>query len=132
MKWALGLVALMLVGAVVYVRLAPQVVARWHVVVPEAVDTRAGALRAIAAADPRAVLARLVEVAAGTPRTAVLAGSVAEGRVTWVARSRLWGFPDYITAEVTPGGVRIWSRLRFGRSDLGVNAARLEDWIARL
>lgn len=132
MKWALGLVALMVVGAVVYVRLAPQVVARWHVVVPEAVDTRAGALRVIAAADPRAVLARLVEVAAGTPRTAVLAGSVAEGRVTWVARSRLWGFPDYITAEVTPGGVRIWSRLRFGRSDLGVNAARLEDWIARL
>ena len=126
----------MVVGAVVYVRLAPQVVARWHVVVPEAVDTRAGALRVIAAADPRAVLARLVEVAAGTARTAVLAGSVAEGRVTWVARSRLWGFPDYITAEATPAAtgttLTLHARLRFGSSDMGVNAARLQDWLSRL
>ena len=132
MKVYLGLVALMLVGAAVYIRLAPQILARWHVAVPETVSTEGGAVREIAAPDPRAVLARLVEVAAAMPRTVQLAGSVAEGRVTWVARSRLWGFPDYITAEVTPKGVRIWSRLRFGRSDFGVNAARLADWIARL
>jgi uncharacterized protein (DUF1499 family) len=61
-----------------------------------------------------------------------LAGSVEEGRMTWVARSALWGFPDYITAEAGPKGLAVWSRLRFGRSDLGVNRARLEDWLARL
>lgn len=124
--------ALMLVGAAAYVRLAPQHIARWHVAVPERVSGEGGAVRAILSAEPYAVLARLIEVAAVAPRTSLLAGSVAQGRVTWVARSRLWGFPDYITAEVTPKGVRIWARLRFGRRDFGVNDARLADWIARL
>ena len=46
------------------------------------------------------------------------------------------GFPDYITAEVAPTaeGTRldIFSRQRFGSSDMGVNAARLRNWLSQL
>jgi uncharacterized protein (DUF1499 family) len=46
------------------------------------------------------------------------------------------GYPDYITAEVsqTPQGTRldILSRQRFGEADLGVNAARLKDWLSQI
>jgi len=83
-------------------------------------------------ADGRAGLARLAAVAEASPRVRLLAGSVEEGRMTWVARSVVWGFPDYVTAEAGPKGLEVWSRLRFGRSDLGVNWARLEDWLAQL
>jgi uncharacterized protein (DUF1499 family) len=70
------------------------------------------------------------------PRTRRLAGSVTEGRITWVQRSRLMAFPDHITAEVAaaPEGTRldVVSRQRYGSGELGVNAARLRDWLARL
>jgi uncharacterized protein (DUF1499 family) len=81
---------------------------------------------------PADLLARLDAIALATPRTIRLAGSPADGRITWVTRSLLWGFPDYTTAEARPDGLYIHARLRFGRSDLGVNAARLQDWLGRL
>lgn len=81
---------------------------------------------------PEDLLARLDAVALATPRTRRLAGSVAEGRITWITRSALWGFPDYTTAEVRPDGLYVHARLRFGSEDMGVNAARLRDWLSRL
>lgn len=82
------------------------------------------------------VLARLDTIAMATPRTTRLAGSPTEGRITWITRSRLFGFPDYTTAAATriEAGTRlnILARLRFGRSDRGVNGARLRDWRTRL
>ncbi|MBL4928041.1 DUF1499 domain-containing protein [Fuscibacter oryzae] len=84
----------------------------------------------------QAVLARLDSIALATPRTTRLAGSAEEGRITWVTRSALWGFPDYTTAQARPGQgitkVTLWARQRFGRGDLGVNAARLTGWIDQL
>jgi hypothetical protein len=126
------------VGMAAYVRLAPDVVARWHqplegMPTAAGIVTEPGGARALVPmADGRAGLARLAAVAEASPRVRLLAGSVEEGRMTWVVRSVVWGFPDYVTAEAAPGGLRVWSRLRFGRSDLGVNRARLEDWLARL
>ena len=126
------------VGMAAYVRLAPDVVGRWHqplegMPTGAGIVTEPGGARALVPmADGRAGLARLAAVAKASPRVQLLAGSVEEGRMTWVARSALWGFPDYITAEAGPKGLAVWSRLRFGRSDLGVNRARLEDWLARL
>ncbi len=81
---------------------------------------------------PADLLARLDAVALATPRTRRLAGSVEEGRITWETRSALWGFPDYTTAEVREDGLYLQARLRFGREDMGVNAARLRDWQERL
>ena len=54
------------------------------------------------------------------------------GRISWVPRSALWGFPDYTTAEVRPDGLYTYARLRFGRGDMGVNAARLQAWAQAL
>jgi len=125
-------------GLGLYVRLAPSDPARWHVappdgaIAPGAVVALPGAARLHLAGDGALLLDRVGRVMAAMPRTSRLAGSVPEGRVTWVARSRLWAFPDYITAEARADGLHIHARLRFGRDDLGVNARRLETVQAAL
>ena len=91
-----------------------------------------GARGFVPSSAPESALARLAEIAAAAPRTRLLAGSLAEGRITWISRSKLWGFPDYITAEVAPQGLRLWSRQRYGVQDMGVNQQRLADWMSRL
>jgi hypothetical protein len=120
-----------------FVRLAPSDPAAWHLPVvaegpPGEVAVAEGSATLWLQGDGAALLAQLDALALATPRTTRLAGSLAEGRITWITRSALWGFPDYTTAEVRPDGVAIHARLRFGRSDMGVNAARLTDWLARL
>ena len=126
-------------GFWLYVRLAPSTPAQWHRPIADAaplppgqVQASTGAARLHLSGDGAALLAALDAVAQQTPRTTRLAGSVAEGRITWVTRSRLWGFPDYTTAETRPDGLYVFARLRFGREDMGVNAARLAAWAARL
>ena len=131
--------ALLVAGAAGYVRFAPSDPARWHVA-PAGAEGPAGEIQAVNGGatlhltppDPAAVLARLDAIALATPRTLRLAGSVGEGRITWVSRSRLWGFPDYTTAQITPDGLTLHARQRFGSNDWGVNAARLRDWLAQL
>lgn len=83
------------------------------------------------AISPDGALAKLDAFAATQPRTQKIAGSLAEGRITWMQRSWFWGFPDFITAETTAAGLRLWSRQRDGRGDFGVNAARLSLWHKR-
>ena len=140
----LGLLALLVIGFGAYVRLAPSDPARWHVSPTPAaqpdctVQQGEGDARAtcLLPAAPAEALAKLDAIATATPRTTRLAGSPEEGRITWITRSALWGFPDYTTAEAAPDatGTRLTlhARLRFGRSDMGVNAARLRDWLPRL
>lgn len=139
-----GLLVLIVLGFGLYVRLAPSDPARWHVAPSPATpadcsvqqgtgDARTTCTRPGGAAQ---LLARLDEIAMATPRTTRLAGSPEEGRITWITRSALWGFPDYTTAEAAPDGtgtrLTLHARLRFGSSDMGVNAARLRDWLSRL
>ncbi|MDP3196540.1 DUF1499 domain-containing protein [Tabrizicola sp.] len=136
--WLLwGLLAAVLVFAVC-VRLAPSDPARWHVA--PAAEGPSGTVSAgegwaslrLEAGDARALLARLDAIAIASPRTTRLAGSVEAGRITWITRSALWGFPDYTTAEARADGLYLYARLRFGRGDMGVNATRLRDWQAAL
>lgn len=129
-------------GAAAYVRLAPSDPLRWNVdpstAQPwdqslswqEVIAQKSGAVLRLRPSDK--LLARLDAIALATPHTTRLAGSVEQGRITWITRSPLWGFPDYTTAQDTPDGLYIHARLRFGKSDLGVNAARLRDWLAKL
>ncbi|SNX70522.1 uncharacterized protein SAMN05878503_10688 [Cereibacter ovatus] len=132
-------------AAAAYVRLAPNDPARWHAD-PATVAGRNTA-NSILVADggdlpplhlplpADQVAARLDTVAAATSRTSPFAG---EGlHRTWLTRTRLWGFPDFTSVRLIPapdGGtfVTIFARARFGHSDLGVNRARVEDWLARL
>ena len=117
------------VAAGLYVRLAPSDPERWHTM-PAAVtnrDTDGGAMRVVGAGQDG--LTRLDRIIRATPRTDVLAGSVASGMITYVTRSRVFGFPDYTTVRQAGPQLEIYGRLRFGRSDLGVNAARIDGWL---
>ncbi|KIC48938.1 DUF1499 domain-containing protein [Tateyamaria sp. ANG-S1] len=116
----------LVLGLLAFVRRAPTDAARWHQPIAEtnSQNMAGGAIRVIEAA-PEA-LARVDAAARDLPRTRVIAGSVAEGRITYVTRSKWIGFPDYTTVEHNDGTLKMHARLRFGRSDLGVNRERLE------
>ncbi|SEP57341.1 DUF1499 domain-containing protein [Thalassovita taeanensis] len=128
MKW-LGVIVLALVGLMIWIRVAPSDAARWHQPVDGDADRDfdGGVVRVVPGD-----LAALDRIIRATPRTRVLTGSVAEGRVTYVTRSVVWGFPDYTTVEARNGDLAIFARLRFGRSDLGVNGKRVAGWLQAL
>jgi uncharacterized protein (DUF1499 family) len=137
-------VAVLVAGAAAWVRFAPSDPEAWHVAPLRAADPgRAGYLLTASNADnpvfeagPGDLLAALDGIARATPRTTVLTGSVAEGRITYITRSRFWGVPDFTSVSATEvdGGSQlvIFARLRFGRSDLGVNKARVLSWMDQL
>jgi len=57
-----------------------------------------------------------------------------QGTLRFVQRSRVMGFPDTINVKVVPtanGGsaVLLYSRSQLGKSDMGVNLARLKRWM---
>ena len=95
---------------------------------------------------PRALLTRFDAIVRSQPRIRVVAGDPGSLMITYVQRSRFIGFPDYLTVRavaieggIGEGGVRkalsgliIYSRARYGRSDFGVNRARVEAWLAAL
>ena len=124
-------VLVLAVGLAVYVRVAPSDPDRWHVMPDDVTDRdlEGGAMRVVDAGE--AGLARLHEIITDTPRTTVLAGSVDEGMITYVTRSKVFGFPDYTTVQQSGGKIRLYGRLRFGKSDLGVNAKRVDGWLNR-
>ncbi|WP_412506836.1 DUF1499 domain-containing protein [Roseovarius sp. SYSU LYC5161] len=148
MRWitlALAMVVLTVVLTAAYVRLSPSDPDRWHRFAPPGPPGDSPAevgfiARRVVAGDPKATMAALDSIARQTPRTRVLAGSASEGFVTYVTRSALWGFPDYTTAYLTRNDpqaegattLTIHARLRFGQSDMGVNAARVRGWLAAL
>ncbi|WP_417250730.1 DUF1499 domain-containing protein [Celeribacter sp.] len=117
------------------IRLAPTDTARWHVDPVVAGDPgQAGTLQRVEVdLSPDEVLAKLANVAEATARTTRIAGSVEDGRITYRTRSFLWGFPDYTTIAATPTAtgstLTILARLRFGKSDVGVNGRRVAAWL---
>ncbi len=122
-------VLVLAVALLAFIRLAPSDPLRWHQM-PGTItnrDLEGGAMRRV-----EGDLAAFDAIIRATPRTRVLAGSVAEGMVTYVTRSRVFGFPDYTTVRQADDMLEIYGRLRFGRSDLGVNAARIDGWLERL
>ena len=137
MKWAIGL----LIGVAFlagWVRLAPSSPDNWHID-PNAVDApgmRGFLAQATFGDDPQMVLQKLNTIALATPRTRLLAGSVREGRVTYITRSFVWGFPDYTTVGVENASqgsrLTLYGRLRFGAGDTGVNRARIKSWLKRM
>ncbi len=87
---------------------------------------------------PAAELAKLVDsFAISQPRVMRIAGSAGDMMITYVQRSLVMGYPDYITIKVISLGngqskLEVFSRSRFGHSDLGVNKRRIDNWILAL
>ena len=133
---ALAFALIACLGALAFVRLAPSDPVEWNVdLAAPGFDASHGQMFCITPDNrygPLAdgTLARLDAIALATPRTERLAGSVAEGRITWITRSALIGYPDYTTAQAMPGpGLCVFGRQRFGQGDWGVNAARIGGWM---
>ena len=133
----------LLAGLDLYIRFAPNDPAVWHIDPAAPGFTPAanwaaycpGETKQLAAPaqDAAALLAKLDTVAMASPRTRRLAGSPAEGRITWMTRSALMGYPDFTTASTRSfsAGTQLCvvARQRFGDFDWGVNAARLSAWV---
>ena len=88
-------------------------------------------------APPGKLLQALKSLITQEPRTELLHGNGATGQIEAVARSKVFKFPDYITAQVFPAGdgksaLAIFSRAKYGIRDFGVNKARVEKWLAAL
>ena len=76
-------------------------------------------------------------VALGDDRVEVLAGAASDGFVTYVQRSAFFAFPDYVSVrflEADDGAstLAVFSRSRYGKSDLGVNEKRVKKWLEQL
>ena len=135
--WTLVALVALILAAGVWVRAAPSDPAHWHT---DPAAGTAGMNSHVATASvslpPAQALAAFDAVALAHPRTTRLSGAPEEGRITYISRSALWGFPDYTTVAAVPDGTAttlvIHARARFGRSDLGVNAARVGGWLAAL
>lgn len=78
--------------------------------------------------DPNAILARLTDIALQTPRTTKLSDTP----LRFVTRSRLMNFPDITTVAVRENALVLHGHLTMGRNDMGVNQARILDWLDRL
>tara|TARA_R110002074_G_scaffold48047_9_gene123076 strand:- start:1914 stop:2378 length:465 start_codon:yes stop_codon:yes gene_type:complete len=131
------------VALLAYIRLAPSDPAVWHKQaypsgLGEHVSSGGYVWREAIAGDGKDQLRSLDRIVMDTPRTTLLAGSVDEKQITYVTRSAVMGFPDYTTIGVYQGLIEdsdqryleINGRLRFGKSDLGVNAKRVKGWLA--
>lgn len=140
MLTVLTVLAVIAVIAILFVRYAPFDPDDWHLDPAEIEDIKRNGIRLIGREAPRfpgdaeTVLKTFGEVAFSYPRVNVLDGGVDEGMLTLIVRSRTLGFPDVVTAKVAAEGpnltkISLASRARFGVSDLGVNAARLDQWL---
>lgn len=88
---------------------------------------------------PRVLMQAVKQLATEEPRTELVHGDAGHGQAEFVARSRVFRFPDRITVAVfaVPGGgersaLAVWSRAVYGRRDFGVNRARVERWLRLL
>jgi len=136
----LAVIVAVILGAAIWFRTVPMPAAVWHVdpgaVAPPGTpnfELLTGDRAPVFEAAPDAMAVRIDAVAAAEGAD-LIGGALADGHMTYVARSRLMGFPDAISIKLVPvaGGTRmeIFSRSRFGHSDMGVNAARVARWVA--
>ena len=153
LRWSLAILAVAALGVAIGARVAPMDPQEWHVdplsaartgtpndylLAPQGAAAAPADGAAPAYALPAAdLMAALDRVALASPRTTRLAGGSASLRVTWIAHSRVFGFPDVVSARAIPLGenaaaLAIFARARFGRSDFGVNRARVSAWLRAL
>lgn len=125
------LLALVILG-MAFIRLAPSDPTRWHVAPKGDKDKNLeGGVVRVVETGPLG-LKKLNAVVQADATTRTLAGSVDEGMVTYVSRTKVMGFPDYTTAQQDGDTLRIYGRLRFGRSDFGVNRNRVDGWLGQI
>ena len=144
---ALVLIVVAVVTAAVFFRVAPITPEDWHVDPVTVVRPDKDNYYLLRPEDghgpapvfetaPERLSEALHQMVSTLPRSEVIAGSVGERHFTVVVRSQVMGFPDFVTVKAieAEGGTAlvIFSRSRYGYSDLGVNQARVETWVQEL
>jgi uncharacterized protein (DUF1499 family) len=112
-----------------------------YLIAPDGATPRAkpDAESPVFAVSPERLRDAFLAVAAEAPRTKLLNQSADGLRLSLVQRSAFLRFPDYIDVSILPVGgngdgstIAIYSRSRFGYSDLGANQRRVEEWMTAL
>ena len=103
---------------------------------PHLCKARSDLVPPLFAVDVNGLRAAMAKVIASEPRIAVQTNDPARTE-RYVQRSALLGFPDtvvvrYIEQPEGRSTLALYSRSQLGRSDLGVNKARLERWLGKL
>ncbi|MEL6953235.1 MAG: DUF1499 domain-containing protein [Pseudomonadota bacterium] len=150
MKWIIvvgglgvGLFAVLALG----LRLVPMPPERWHVE-PADIEPRPSAPNNILMVGPNALraewemeeAARRLDDVARASGAQLIQGDLAQGHATYVARTPVMGFPDAISIRLHPSDrprldgspttrIEVFSRSRFGYSDLGANQRRFMGWL---
>lgn len=129
------------VALVVGLRLVPADTEPFHVDPAEG-DRQRSEVRLLGREAPRFpastsdVLTEIRRIATQDRGVRVVEGSVDEGMITFVARSKVFGFRDFITVKAVEefGGTKlsVLARPRFNVYDWGVNAKRLDRWLLEL
>lgn len=147
--WIVAFAVVLTIAAAVYFRTTSDDPAVWHVdpvtaertgnpneyiVAPQGLRDDADRVAKVHSGEPKDLLFQFDSVAG--PSSTKLAGSLDELHVTYVNRTLLMGYPDYISVKAveTEGGsaLVIYSRSRFGKSDFGVNKSRIDTWLAQM
>ncbi|WP_299023553.1 DUF1499 domain-containing protein [uncultured Sulfitobacter sp.] len=126
------ILVLAIVSGLAFIRLAPTDISRWHKPIGNAETTDGEGWSARVVPAGSGLLSDLHQAMLALPRTQMIAGSVSEGRLTYITRSKLMGYPDYTTIEQDGDQIKLYARLRFGKSDLGVNGKRLDGVLERV
>lgn len=142
---ALLMAAFAALAVLAYVRLAPSDARRWHVDPLSARRPKTPNAFLLLPGDPKgappeyaldagALAAAFDAFALAQPRVRRLAVSEDGLLATYVIRTRLIGYPDYLSIRFIPrdgGGSTLaaFSRARFGYGDRGVNRKRLLGWL---
>ncbi|MEW2911546.1 DUF1499 domain-containing protein [Leisingera sp. JC11] len=121
-----------IVAGLGFIRLAPSDPLDWNTQpeLSEDKEFRGGVFRVVRTGPDG--LERFHRIASHAPRTSVLAGGPDDGMVTYITRTQVLGFPDYTTAAQDGDLLKVYARLRFGRSDLGANKERINTWLAEM
>ncbi|WP_323036109.1 DUF1499 domain-containing protein [Pararhodobacter sp.] len=139
MRYAVNIVLIVVVALVlafvifgIWVRVAPNDAAYWHVdpaTAPDPTSPNFARVDRVTSLAPEQAAAAIAAQAQREGATRI-AGDDQFG--TWIARTRVMGYPDFISLRLIPEGsgtrVIAFSRSRFGHSDMGVNSARLRRW----
>jgi uncharacterized protein (DUF1499 family) len=152
--WIVLALVVLVAGAMIYVRVAPHDPDTWHldpvtaptpetpnsfrVLAPGAAPGPEEMLSPVYSVPPAQLIQAFDRMALAQPRTERLAGTPdGQGHVSYVQRTALVAYPDYISVRAVPvdegqSALVILSRSRFGKSDLGVNRARITQWLEAL
>lgn len=133
-----------LTGFSVWVRFAPSAPERWHVdpeIAKRSTTPNAYLLRPGNGTPPTynisadELASAFDEFVTAKPNVTRLAGGPDEKFATYIARSRLMAYPDYVSVRFLPlddnsSTLAVYSRSRFGYGDRGVNKGRIKRWLA--